>query len=52
MAEYTSTTIPEAAKTTSTAQLPVQDINMVAEMEGDCASAALAGRNGVMGVTM
>jgi hypothetical protein len=48
MADSPSTAIPEAAKATSTAQPPVQDINVVAEMEGDRASAALAGRNGMM----
>jgi Domain of unknown function (DUF4157) len=48
MADSPSTEIPEAAKTTSTAQLPVQDINVAAEMESDRASAALAGRNGMM----
>jgi Domain of unknown function (DUF4157) len=40
MAESSSSAIPEAAKATSTAHPPVQDINVVAEMEGD--------RNGVM----
>jgi hypothetical protein len=52
MAQSHSTATSEPAKASSTAYPPVQDINVVAEMEGDRASAALAGRNGVMGVPM